>query len=206
MNNHPLFFDPKQPVGFWFGNLPHWEQTGKITFVTFRLKDSMPQEVINTYKEIQKEFIRTHPQPWTPETYTEYNKVYTASMERYVDSGYGSCILKYPSIRKHLIEAIEYYDNNRYLIYAYVIMPNHVHILLSVFPGYELNELISSVMRFSATRINRHTGRSGVLWQEEPFDTLVRSYNHYLHLVNYIRENPQALQTDMYQLGGLEFK
>ena len=85
-------------------------------------------------------------------------------------------------------------------------MPNHVHILLSVFPGYELNELISSVMRFSATRINRHTGRNGVLWQEEPFDTLVRSYNHYLHLVNYIRENPQGLQTDMYQLGGLEFK
>ena len=206
MQNGTPFFDPRQPVGIWHGNLPHMEQTGKVTFVTFRLCDSMPQVIVNQFKDIKKEFLRTHPQPWTSETYKLYASVYTAPMERYVDAGYGSCLLKYPEVRKYLVDAIDYYDNERYLVYAYVIMPNHVHMLVSVAPGYELNALIASIKRYSAVGINRHTGRTGRLWQDEPFDTIIRSSDHYRHTVAYIRENPKGLPEGTYQFGGLEFK
>ena len=52
--NHPLpttpYFDPQMPISFWRDKLPHWEQAGKISFLTFRLGDSMPQSVMKQYQ------------------------------------------------------------------------------------------------------------------------------------------------------------
>ena len=40
------FFDPKAEVGVLQRRLPHWDQAGTFAFVTFRLIDSLPQELI----------------------------------------------------------------------------------------------------------------------------------------------------------------
>ena len=44
------FLNKHEPIYETAGNLPHWTQYGKITFVTFRLVDSLPQYVIDNIK------------------------------------------------------------------------------------------------------------------------------------------------------------
>ncbi len=200
------YFDPQQPIGFWKKNLPHWEQTGKVEFITFRLDDSMPQIIVRQYRELKDQFIRMHPYPWSSDTYRKYGDLITNPMQRYIDAGYGSCILKDTYVRKFLVDAIDFFDNDRYLSWGYVIMPNHVHMLATPAPGYELSATISSIMRYSARGINRYLGRKGQLWREEPFDTIIRSHEHYCHTLEYIRHNPDGLPFGSFELGGLEFK
>ena len=199
------YFDPQMPISFWSDKLPHWEQTGKISFLTFRLGDSMPQSVMRQYEDMKKQFIKCHPYPWDTEIYRQYEELIANPLERFVDVGYGECVLKDPAVRRYLSEAIEYYDHNAILVWASVIMPNHVHMLVSAAPGISLSGTISSIKRFSATRINRYLGRKGRLWQDEPFDTLVRSDRQYKKFVEYIRNNPNGLPAGTYEFGGLEF-
>lgn len=200
------YFDPKMPISFWRDKLPHWEQTGKISFVTFRLCDSIPQSVMNQYKEIKMQFIKRHPYPWDADTYKQYGELIANPLEKFVDTGYGECVLKDPEIRRFLREAIDYYNHNYILEWASVIMPNHVHMLASAAPGISLLDTLSSIMRFSATRINRYLGRKGRLWQDEPFDTFVRSDLQYKKFVEYIRNNPKGFPIGTYEFGGLEFR
>ena len=210
MNENPLpttpFFDPQMPITFWRDKLPHWQQPGKTIFVTFRLCDSMPQSVMKYYQGMKEQFIRQHPYPWDSDIYKKYGELIASPLERYVDAGYGSCVLKYPEARGFLRSAIDHYDNDRMLVWAYVIMPNHVHMLATPACGYELATIIASIKKYSARNINRYMRRNGRLWQDEPFDTIVRSYRQYRRFVEYIRNNPQGLQAGTYEFGGLEFR
>ena len=200
------YFDPHMPVTKWNGNLPHMEQMGKIHFVTFRLADSLPQSVIQQYQWQKEQFERTHPRPWDAKTAHLYGELVSNPVERFLDAGYGSCVLGSPAARQLLVDALEYYDGTHYRILAYVIMPNHVHMLAIPMEGFTLAETVQSVMRYSATRINRLVGRKGQLWQTEPYDRIVRNHMHYRHCVEYIRHNPDHLPPGSYCLGGIEFQ
>ena len=202
----PRWFDPKQPVGIWRKNLPHWEQSGAVDFLTFRLYDSMPQVVVRYYKQLKDQFIRKNPYPWDSDIYRRYAALVPGPMQKYLDAGYGSCVLKDPVVRRFLVQSIDYFENERILVWAYVIMPNHVHMLVTGALGYEVGQTVSSIMRYSARKINRYLGLSGQLWRGEPFDTLIRSYAQYRHIVEYIRHNPDGLPPGTYEFGGLEFR
>jgi len=68
----------------------------------------------------------------------------------------------------------------------FVVMPNHVH-LLAAFPTPEaMREQFDSWLHYTAFRINQHLGETGHLWQQEPFDHLVRSVEQYEYLRTYI--------------------
>jgi type I restriction enzyme R subunit len=73
----------------------------------------------------------------------------------------------------------------------FVVMPNHVH-LLAAFPTAEaMKEQCASWLHYTAFRINREIGERGKLWQQEPFDHLVRSMEQYEYLRKYIADNPR---------------
>ncbi len=200
------YFDPKMPIEMWRYNLPHWEQEGKIHYLTFRLHDSLPQHVIDNYKWQKDIFVKSHPRPWTDEIKREYSKLVSNPIENFLDAGYGECVLKDASVRQFLIDAIDFYDGDRFGVVGYVIILNHVHILAMPLNGYKLKETIVSIQKFSATQINRHLGRKGQLWQTEPFDSIVRSALQYNKCVEYIRHNPDHLPPGNYYFGGLEFR
>ncbi|WP_235951682.1 transposase [Crateriforma spongiae] len=72
-------------------------------------------------------------------------------------------------------------------------MPNHVHLLASFRSQQSLIEQCDSWLHFTAKEVNRALSRKGKLWQQEPFDHLVRSPRQYEYLRNYIRLNgPKA--------------
>ncbi|MBU1023875.1 transposase, partial [bacterium] len=78
----------------------------------------------------------------------------------------------------------------RYFLLAWVIMPNHVHVLVQIIDGYLLSDLLHSWKRYTAKMINRMLGRKGRLWQREYWDRYIRNENHLNNAINYIHMNP----------------
>jgi hypothetical protein len=56
--------DPQQPIVQKRGHLPHWEQSGATYFVTFRLADSLPADVLAQWRDERAAWLKLHPQPW----------------------------------------------------------------------------------------------------------------------------------------------
>jgi len=75
----------------------------------------------------------------------------------------------------------------------------HVHVLVQFRPGYDLATIIQSWMRYTARVINAQIGRTGVLWQPEPFDHIIRSAEQFEYLHRYIAENPKKATLEMGQ-------
>ena len=83
-----------------------------------------------------------------------------------------------------------HFDGDRYILHAWVIMPNHVHLLVSMAAGIRLEKVIASWKRFSANQIQQRRGTIGGIWQKDYFDRLIRNEGHFRNVVRYIRNNP----------------
>lgn len=196
-----MFFDPDADIDIKDGgNLPHWHQDGKIQFVTFRLADSLPANVTHELKSKVEEFRKLHPQPWSDNVLRKYWNIIGPMEERLLDKGYGSGVLKIKEIRDIVKNAILYQDGIDYNIIAFVIMPNHVHLLIQLFEDKTLSKILHSVKRFTAYSINKLLNQQGQLWLNESFDRIVRSQKHLDHCIRYIKENPQHLSSDQFEL------
>lgn len=188
-NNNPFLERNKEINQTVAGNLPHWHQDGKLQFVTFRLADSLPKERREELEAQRKAFLASHPEPWSDETKKEYQKTFSKRVEQWLDNGYGSCMLKDETIAKIVEDCLYYYDGKQYIIHGYVIMPNHVHVLVETIDGYKLSEILKSWKGVSARKINGKMGKAGQVWMEESFDRLIRNEQHYNNVIDYINKN-----------------
>ena len=80
-------------------------------------------------------------------------------------------------------------------VHAVVVMPDHVHLLLSALRDtagnpYSLVEILQGIKGASARNVNRMLQRSGPVWQEESFDHVLRSDESFEEKLEYIRQNP----------------
>ena len=110
--------------------------------------------------------------------------------EAYLDAGHGSCVLREPVCANIVQDALLHFDGDRYRLLAWVVMPNHVHVLTQPLPGHGLADILQTWKRYSALHINRHLGRTGPLWRREYWDRFIRDERHYAAAVAYIEENP----------------
>lgn len=196
-----LFLDPADNIVFKYGSyLPHWYQNGKITYITFRLADSLPQTKDKELEKIKEAFKKLFPQPWEKNTLLRYRKLLSENVERLLDNGYGSCVLASPVVRNILRDTFHYNDGKTYDLIAYVIMPNHVHCMIVPMEGKNAGDVMANIKRYSAILINRKIGRKGRLWLSESYDRIVRSEDHFKHCINYIRDNPRNLPPDKFSL------
>lgn len=195
-----LFYDPERPAQTGIHNLPHWQQGEVPVFVTFRLADSLPKSQLDEWKHEMEKFKQLHPEPWDDEVLTECRKRFTDEMEAWLDRGHGECHLRLPEIRSIVADAFAYFDSDRYRMLAYVIMPNHVHAILSPILPHRLPDILHSMKSFTAGKINKALGRSGAFWMRDYHDRLVRSEKHLHWALNYIENNPKNLSPDTYTL------
>jgi len=78
---------------------------------------------------------------------------------------------------------------SKYHLHAYVVMPNHVHMLITPFDALE--RITHSLKRFTARKANELLGLTGrPFWQEESYDRLVRDTDGFERVVHYIENNP----------------
>jgi REP element-mobilizing transposase RayT len=173
-----------------WNRLPHWRQDQAAYFVTYRLSDSIPDAQMKTWRVQREQWCRNHPLPWSPETEADYHRLFSSTIDRHLDDGHGCCLLREPANAEVVAETFHHYDQRHYLLHAWVVMPNHVHVLASPGEANSLHRIVAGWKRFTGTRINARTGKSGPFWQKDYFDRLIRDWDHFMNVARYIRRNP----------------
>ncbi len=166
----------------WYnhGNLPHFDQGCIFQVVTYRLADSLPQECLKT---LQVELESHDSESMEADRRKE--------IEELLDRGHGSCVLKNKNCAEIVEENWQHFNEVRYKLIAYVIMPNHVHVLINAYPGFELGRIVKSWKSYSSSRINELTGKDGNsrLWQRGYWDRYIRDEKHFYKTIEYIKKN-----------------
>jgi REP element-mobilizing transposase RayT len=104
---------------------------------------------------------------------------------------YGPTWLKDVRLAKVVVDALHHGAEHLqlYRLSAYVVMSNHVHIL--IWPKALLPKITKAIKGFTAREANRILGRTGKkFWQDESFDHAVRSEDEFCRIVRYIERNP----------------
>ncbi len=169
----------QNPPKFWYtrGYLPHFDGGAINQFITFRLADSLPQNVLRQSKiEIERNLISD----------IEYRR----KIEKYLDQNIGACHPKDERVADLPVETLKKFDGEKYKLLAWAIMPNHVHLLLRPIGGTSLSEIMHSIKSFTAHKANKILQRKGQFWCKEYFDRLIRDYDHFLRTIDYIENNP----------------
>ena len=117
---------------------------------------------------------------------TEYHKIFSGEIDRMMDAGHDSCVLREKEFRKSPASTSGQPDP----IHFRVVMPNHVHLLFTLSAEIKLEAVISTWKRHTARRINTALGSQGALWQKDYFDRIVRDWKHFANVARYIRRNP----------------
>lgn len=186
------YFDETDEVWETHRNLPHITQKNVIYFVTFRLHDSIPKEKAKEIEDKRYLWIKMHHKPYSKDDYKEYCRLFSEKIEEILNSGYGSSLLKIRENAEIMENALKYFDKKKYILDEYIIMPNHVHVLVKPIEEYKLNEILHSWKSYSASMINKRMGLSGQLWMHESFDHIVRNEAALMYLRKYIRNNPKS--------------
>jgi REP element-mobilizing transposase RayT len=71
-----------------------------------------------------------------------------------------------------------------------VVMPNHVHLLVTPCSGYALSRIIHSLKSYTAQEANKLLAKKGKFWMSEYFDRFIRDAKHFAQTVAYIENNP----------------
>jgi uracil-DNA glycosylase family 4 len=153
------------------GYLPHLKAHGGIYFVTFRLADSLPVQVLNELGKLPQEER-------------------SARVDDYLDAGHGECWLNRSEIAAMVGAALVKFAGKQYALHAWVIMPNHVHLVIEPFAGYSLSEILQGIKSASAHTVNRLLKRSGEFWQRESYDHLIRDDEDMARCCDYVVQNP----------------
>ncbi len=160
---------------FYRRNLPHWIPEGKTLFITWRLHGSLPWKSHATDAKRGK----------IPGD--EQFKKMDGILDR---AESGPVWLKDPRIAECVVSRIHKgHDLRHYDLHAYVVMPNHMHVLLT--PRIEARQLMKSLKGATARAANKILRRVGKpFWQDESFDRWVRNELEFTETRTYIEHNP----------------
>ena len=177
---------PKVPGPLWHsrGYLPHFESSEATQHVTFHLADSLPQAVLLRF-EAQ---LKTLP---ADKRDVERRK----RVDAWIDAGHGSCALRKPAIAEMVQRSLLTFDSQRYRLLAWVVMPNHVHVLFQPMNGWTVAKIVAAWKKFTARKIcddrrDRGEGPGAPVWHREYFDRYIRDRRHFEQAVAYIHQNP----------------
>lgn len=170
---------------FYRRNLPHWHPEGKSIFITWRLYGSLPASLLKK-KYTGRNACATHasdPEDFPGKKFLEFDAALDSARR-------GPLWLADPEFADYAEYPILHgAELGRFRLHAYVIMPNHVHILLD--PYVPLAKISGPLKGVAACDINARLGRTGKpLWQDESFDHWIRNSAEFERIRNYIEWNP----------------
>ena len=150
--------------------LPHLYEIGKPLFVTFRLHNTLPAN-------------RTSPDRLPS------GKAFV-TLDRLLDEERaGASYMRIPEVAAVVVASIRAGAPGQYLLHTWVVMPNHVHLLIT--PKIDPSEVLRKMKGVSARDANRLLGATGQpFWQDKSFDRLVRNETEFQRIGSYILQNP----------------
>src|SRR5688500_9551125 len=171
--------------------LPHWDVEHGIQFVTFNLFDALPRHV---HEQIQEEaaaqvaVIRNARGELTLAEKIAIRQWIEARIGESLDAAHGSCFMREPRIAQIVANAITHFDQDRYQLLEWCVMPNHVHVILT---GAEhLDGAVHSWKSFTAKQANAALGRSGRFWREDYYNRVIRDSRELSRTIDYVLANP----------------
>jgi REP element-mobilizing transposase RayT len=152
--------------------LPHYDVIGERVFVTFRLHGSLPHSRVfpGAHLTSGQEFV---------------------AMDRLLDNAKrGPFFLTRPEIAEMVVDALHQTEQRfeRYELHSYVVMPNHVHLLVT--SRVPLRNWLRSLKGFTGHAAIRMIGLRTPFWQDENYDRLVRGDDECRRIKRYIEWNP----------------
>jgi putative transposase len=161
-------------VTYYERHLPHWQPEGAAIFLTWRLHGSLPKAVtLSNIQESGRKF---------------------AAVDRELDkAATGPRWLEDDRVAQCVVDALQYGERelNLYNLQAWVLMLNHVHILIQ--PEARLSRITRAIKNYSARKANAILGRTGQpFWQDESYDHSVRGPHEFAKIAHYIEQNPMA--------------
>jgi putative transposase len=178
--------------------LPHFDVPGLIQHITFHLADSLPKQAI---ERMQMEV----------DLMPESNRAVARRqwIQQFLDQGIGSCVLGHPDCAEIVQESLLFGDGDRYRLFAWVVMPNHVHVLIEQLPGWPMRKVVQGWKRHTSRRIHRlgfdlmapictaedvecnSTIPGGsALWHRNYWDRYIRNDRHFAAAKQYVEDNP----------------
>jgi REP element-mobilizing transposase RayT len=156
------------------GYLPHHDVAQVTQFVTFMLHDSFPVERQTEWKSVLEEADES----------SRRRKI-----EAWLDRGVGECWLRNPAVARLVEEKLREGEGTLYGLESWVIMPNHVHLVVHVLE-IPLSQLVKSWKGATGRAANHFLGRSGPFWQADYYDTKIRDAAHLARAIRYVEQNP----------------
>jgi putative DNA methylase len=169
------------PPGQWRtrGYLPHWEAGETAQMIGFRLADSLPAALLERWQ------IELDQMPDDEATRERRKRIETA-----LDAGHGEAWLGDWRVAEKVENALLYFDGARYRLHAWVLMPNHVHVIATPLGNWSLANIVHSWKSFTAKEANAILSRSGPFWAREYFDRAIRDEVHHSKAASYVEANP----------------
>ncbi|MCF7913163.1 MAG: transposase [Candidatus Cloacimonetes bacterium] len=173
--------------------LPHWTLEHSIYHICFRLQDSLPQEIIRKWKFERIDIIESAKQKGRPLSLEESDRLrflYSEKIDKYLDIGTGTCYIKNASVAQMISSALMYFNEQRYKLYAWCIMPNHVHAIVRAFND-DLDKIIHSWKSYTANQANKILGRTGNFWHKDYYNHIIRNDKEFDYQINYVWLNAE---------------
>ena len=166
------------------GYLPHFESSAVIQHVTFHLADSLPVAVLRRWEAELRHFPSE-----------KRNVERRKRVDAWIDAGHGSCILREPVVAEMVQASLPSFDSLRYRLLAWVVMPNHTHVLFQTMEGWSVAKTVASWKKFTARKIcdfrrKNGEGTCAPIWHREYWDRYIRDREHLARAIEYIHENP----------------
>jgi REP element-mobilizing transposase RayT len=174
-------------------HLPHWDVPGGTYFVTYCLCDALPGVVVERLRQQRAELERAIARDAAGPTFSEHWRIersLVVEAEKHLDRGEGVCWLRDPDLARITAETFQVFDRKRYDLLAWVVMPNHVHVVVRLFSDWTIDRVVHSWKSYTSHECNRRLGRRGHFWQEDYFDRSIRDRAHLERAMTYVARNP----------------
>jgi len=166
-------------MSYYERNLPHWHPEGKAIFLTWRLYGSLPAVVVQQVQSHKIKSCLTSGQEF-------------ADFDQHLDHAqFGPLWLKNTMIADSVVSTLRKGQDelNQYMLHAYVVMANHIHLLLV--PRIALARITCGMKGITSRNANRILARTGQpFWQDESFDRWARDSAEEERIRKYIESNP----------------
>ena len=180
--------DPKL---FYHRNLPHWHPPGRAIFLTWRLHGSLPQTVVNEMRILRHHLSAKNLERTSESRVLEFKRLF-AKVDAILDGAKsGPLWLKQTKIANMIQQTLLERYANLYTLWSYVIMANHLHVLLKPKPPANIANITKNLKGYTAREANKLLTRTGQrFWQDESFDHWARDRAELFRIVQYIENNP----------------
>ncbi|MCB9353056.1 MAG: transposase [Lewinellaceae bacterium] len=177
-------------------NLPHWQPPGGTFFLTYRLHGSIPMPTLHQIKqEIEAELSsigKTLSGNALKEKKYEIQRRCFGKYDKALDENPNAPYwLRDDAVARQVIGSLQYCAEVYFHMWAFCIVPNHVHLLIRHREDAPLLcEILKKHKGYTERMCNALIGQHGKFWNRETFDHLVRNEVEFDRIVHYILNNP----------------